>query len=174
MTNTAQKFLFGEDWLTAGKALQIATANLDGIISSDFRKRVRDSQKAVEHIVDKGQPVYGINTGFGPLCTTKISKEETKILQTNILQSHSVGVGKPIDNQIAKLMLILKLHALAKGYSGIAETTLDRILWHINNDAIPVVPSQGSVGASGDLGSPLTFISTTNWYGESELQRQSD
>ena len=111
----------------------------------------------VRNIVEKGHPVYGINTGFGPLCTTKISKEETQILQTNILQSHSVGVGKPIDKEIAKLMLILKVHSLAKGFSGISESTLDRIMWHIENDAIPIVPSQGSVGASGDL-APLSHL----------------
>ncbi|MEX0291528.1 MAG: histidine ammonia-lyase [Flavobacteriaceae bacterium] len=157
MANKTQTFLFGEDWLSAGKALQLASGNLTGTISSACRNRVKASQMAVQHIVEKGHPVYGINTGFGPLCTTKISKEETKILQSNILQSHSVGVGKPIASEIAKLMLILKLHALAKGYSGIAETTLDRILWHINNDAIPLVPSQGSVGASGDL-APLSHL----------------
>src|SRR5690606_21769587 len=74
-----------------------------------------------------------------------------------ILKSHSVGVGLPIDTELAKLMMILKVHSLAKGFSGIAETTLDRILWHIENDAIPIVPSQGSVGASGDL-APLAHL----------------
>ena len=91
------------------------------------------------------------------LRTTKISKEETKILQTNILQSHSVGVGKPISKELSKIMLVLKLQALAKGYSGIQLKTLERILWHIDNDVIPVVPSQGSVGASGDL-APLSHL----------------
>ncbi len=106
---------------------------------------------------EEGHAVYGINTGFGPLCTTSISKEETKTLQSNILKSHSVGVGKPINTEIAKLMLILKVHALAKGFSGIGVATLERIIWHIENDAIPVVPSQGSVGASGDL-APLSHL----------------
>lgn len=157
MADKKKTFYFGEDWLTASISLTIAAGSANGKISDKARERVRESQAAVERIVEKGHPVYGINTGFGPLCTTKISKEETKILQTNILQSHSVGVGKAIDREIAKLMLILKLHALAKGFSGIAETTLDRILWHIDNDAIPIVPSQGSVGASGDL-APLSHL----------------
>jgi len=73
------------------------------------------------------------------------------------LQSHSVGVGEPVSEEIAKLMLVLKIHALAKGYSGIAVKTIHRMLWHINNNAIPVVPSQGSVGASGDL-APLSHL----------------
>jgi histidine ammonia-lyase len=150
-------FLYGDDRLSAGIALNLCSGKTQGKISEISRQKIIASRKVVEKIVDKGEPVYGINTGFGPLCTTKISKEETQILQTNILQSHSVGVGEPIAKEIAKLMLILKMHSLAKGFSGISETTLDRILWHIDNDAIPVVPSQGSVGASGDL-APLSHL----------------
>ncbi|MEL7005365.1 MAG: histidine ammonia-lyase, partial [Bacteroidota bacterium] len=101
--------------------------------------------------------VYGINTGFGALCTTRISEEQTEKLQTNILKSHSVGVGPAIPDSIAKLMLVLKVHSLAKGYSGIKEKTLDRIIWHIDQNIVPMVPSQGSVGASGDL-APLSHL----------------
>lgn len=153
MTN----FSYGEDFLTSGIALRIARHKIKGFLSDETRKKIRKSQQFVADIVQKGKPVYGINTGFGPLCTTKISKDETQILQTNILKSHSVGVGAPIEEEISKLMLILKVHSLAKGHSGIAETTLDRMLWHIEQDAIPVVPSQGSVGASGDL-APLSHL----------------
>ncbi|SHJ73112.1 histidine ammonia-lyase [Maribacter aquivivus] len=152
-----QSFKLGEDWLTAGKAMQIVNGNLSTVLSETTEQKITKSWKIVQNIVDKGHPVYGINTGFGPLCTTKISKSETNILQTNILQSHSVGVGDPIAKDIAKLMLILKAQSLAKGYSGIALKTLNRIIWHIDNDAIPVVPSQGSVGASGDL-APLSHL----------------
>lgn len=152
-----QTFKLGEDWLTAGKAMQIVNNEYAVTLSRATEQKIADSWKIVQNIVDKGHPVYGINTGFGPLCTTKISKSETNILQTNILQSHSVGVGEPVDNDIAKLMLILKAQSLAKGYSGIAIETLNRIIWHIENDATPVVPSQGSVGASGDL-APLSHL----------------
>ena len=151
MATSKKIFFFGEDHLTAGLALCLVRGTIKGQISETARKKIRESHQTVLRIVEMGQPVYGINTGFGPLCTTKISKTETKILQTNILQSHSVGVGQPIENEIAKLMLVLKAHSLSKGFSGIAEATLDRIIWHIDNDAIPIVPSQGSVGASGDL-----------------------
>jgi histidine ammonia-lyase len=157
MVSVPNTFNFGEDWLTASTALAIAKGEAKINLSKETRSKINDSWKIVRNIVEKGHPVYGINTGFGPLCTTKISKEETQILQTNILQSHSVGVGKPIDKEIAKLMLILKVHSLAKGFSGISESTLDRIIWHIENDAIPIVPSQGSVGASGDL-APLSHL----------------
>tara|TARA_R110002033_G_scaffold79931_2_gene130954 strand:- start:22814 stop:24394 length:1581 start_codon:yes stop_codon:yes gene_type:complete len=157
MKSISKSFKLGEGWLTSGIALSIAKGKTNVELSSESRKKINHSAKIVANIVEKGKAVYGINTGFGPLCTTKISKEESKLLQTNILKSHSVGVGKPIDSEIAKLMLILKVQSLAKGYSGITETTLDRILWHIENDAIPIVPSQGSVGASGDL-APLSHL----------------
>ncbi len=157
MIKTPKTFHYGEDWLTTSIALAISSGSTKASISEATRKKIRSSWTIVQNIVEKGDPVYGINTGFGPLCTTKISKEETRILQTNILQSHSVGVGDPIDRELAKLMLILKVQSLSKGYSGIAESTLDRIIWHIENDVIPVVPSQGSVGASGDL-APLSHL----------------
>lgn len=157
MVSSTNNFLYGEEELSCSIALEIASGTIQGQLSNTARKRVRESKKVVENIVEKGEAVYGINTGFGPLCTTNISKEETRILQTNILKSHSVGVGEPIKNELAKLMLILKIHSLAKGYSGIAEKTLDRILWHIENNVIPIVPSQGSVGASGDL-APLAHL----------------
>lgn len=157
METTKSIFKLGEDWLTAGKAMNLAKGSLQLMITATTEKKITDSWRIVRGIVDKGEAVYGINTGFGPLCTTKISKQETSVLQTNILQSHSVGVGTPIDSPIAKLMLILKAQSLAKGYSGIALETIQRIIWHIENDAIPVVPSQGSVGASGDL-APLSHL----------------
>lgn len=157
MNSAPLTFNFGEDWLTTSSALAISLGETKTKMTPATRKKIKASWEMVQNIVTKGHPVYGINTGFGPLCTTKISIEETTILQTNILKSHSVGVGEPIAKEIAKLMMILKVHSLAKGFSGIAETTLDRIIWHIEHDAIPVVPSQGSVGASGDL-APLSHL----------------
>ncbi len=144
-------FCYGKDHLTASIALSVARGEVRGIIDEDARERILKSAADVRQIVDKGDTVYGVNTGFGPLCTTIISAEDTQILQENILKSHSVGVGEAISTEIAKLMLILKLHSLAQGYSGIALATLERILWHIDEDIIPIVPAQGSVGASGDL-----------------------
>ncbi|MEK6152206.1 histidine ammonia-lyase [Flavobacteriaceae bacterium 3-367] len=157
MIHVPKTFCYGEDHLTASIALALARGRTQGILKEATRKKVAANRRIVEKIVSAGDAVYGINTGFGPLCTTKISKEETKILQTNILKSHSVGVGAPIASEIAKLMMILKVHSLAKAHSGIALSTLDRILWHIENNAIPVVPAQGSVGASGDL-APLSHL----------------
>ncbi len=150
-------FNYGEDKLTTGLALEIARGLKKGVIGTDAAKRIAASQEAVSSIVERGETVYGINTGFGPLCTTIISAEDTKKLQSNILKSHSAGVGESIPVEVAQLMMVLKVHALAKGFSGIARETLDRIIWHIENNITPVVPSQGSVGASGDL-APLAHL----------------
>ncbi len=157
MVNQLNTFSFGEDHLCSSIALSLVNGGTKGKISKQAFKKINESYDTVQEIIEKGSPVYGINTGFGPLCTTSISKEETRILQKNIIQSHSVGVGEPIATNLAKLMLILKVHSLAKGYSGISQSTLERILWHIEHNAIPQVPSQGSVGASGDL-APLSHL----------------
>jgi len=152
-----KNFNYGIDHLTIGICLDIAAGKVKGIINDKAAAGIHTSWKEVEKIVHAQLPVYGINTGFGPLCDTRISEEDTSLLQSNILKSHSVGVGKPIPQEIAKLMLISKVHALAQGYSGIAPQTLERIIWHIDNDIIPVVPEKGSVGASGDL-APLSHL----------------
>lgn len=149
-------FTYG-DHITAGIALDIAQGRVNGVLGRDSLMKIRTSQKIVADIAAGKEVVYGINSGFGPLCTTKISPENTKLLQSNILKSHSVGIGDPIPQEIAKLMLILKVQSLAQGFSGIRVSTLERILWHIDNEIIPVVPSQGSVGASGDL-APLAHL----------------
>lgn len=150
-------FKYGIDTLTVFKAIQLSTGKLLGIIDETAKQKINQSQQYVNDIVANNDTVYGINTGFGILANKKISEEDTRTLQYKILQSHSVGVGNPIPKQVAKLMLITKLHALAQGFSGVQLSTLERILWHIDNDVIPVVPEKGSVGASGDL-APLAHL----------------
>ena len=138
-------------------SLAIANGTCKGVIDEQAIKRVTAAEQEVNQIVNSGQVVYGINTGFGILASTAISAEDTSLLQHKILQSHSVGVGQSLAPEVAKLMLITKMHSLAKGYSGIRLATLQRIGWHIDNDIIPIVPEKGSVGASGDL-SPLAHL----------------
>ncbi|REE05974.1 histidine ammonia-lyase [Marinoscillum furvescens] len=150
-------FQFGEDTLTPALALALARGSLNGAFSSTTKEKIIKSHDAVAAIANGDRVVYGVNTGFGPLCTTIISKEQTRALQENILRSHSVGVGDAVPQEVVKLMLVTKLHALSFGYSGIALATLERIHWHLQNDIIPMVPTQGSVGASGDL-APLAHL----------------
>ena len=116
MTNQ-EYFNYGEDHLTTGLALRIASGEITGRITPVAAEVIEESRKRVDEIVANHQSVYGINTGFGSLCTTIISEKDTKTLQYNILKSHSVGVGDPISPEIAKLMMILKVHALSMGLS---------------------------------------------------------
>jgi histidine ammonia-lyase len=153
----SQEFEYGIETLTTGKALAIARGEIKGVLNDAARERITTSQQQVQQIVDDHKTVYGVNTGFGILANAKISEADTRTLQHKILQSHSVGVGDPIPVEVAKLMLITKMQALAQGYSGVQLQTLERINWHIEQDVIPVVPEQGSVGASGDL-APLAHL----------------
>ena len=150
-------FNYGIDKLTVGTVIAIADGKIKGVLNKEAINRINTSQQSVQQIVANKKTVYGINTGFGILASAPISEEDTAILQYKILQSHSVGVGDPIPVEVAKLMLITKVHALAQGFSGIQLSTIERIIWHIENDVIPVVPEKGSVGASGDL-APLAHL----------------
>ncbi len=151
------EFKYGIDKLTVEKALGISRETIKGVITNEVEDRIVKNHNAVKSIVEGDKLVYSINTGFGSLCTTRISKEETGFLQENLLKSHSAGIGSPIEPEISKLMLILKVHALCMGYSGISLKVVERICWHIDNNYIPLVPKQGSVGASGDL-APLAHL----------------
>lgn len=150
-------FHYGTDRLTVDKTIAIASGKLKAILGQDAIRKVNASHASVKQIVEANKTVYGVNTGFGILANTPISAEDTATLQYKILQSHSVGVGDPISTEVAKIMLITKVHALAQGFSGVQLSTLERIIWHIENDVIPVVPEKGSVGASGDL-APLAHL----------------
>jgi histidine ammonia-lyase len=152
-----ESFFYGSDQLTVRTAIMLAEGSLKGMLNADTIQKIRESQQHVRRMVEKNKTVYGVTTGFGILANTKINDEDAATLQYKILQSHSVGVGEPISKQMARLMLITKAHALARGYSGIQLETLQRILWHVENDVIPVVPEKGSVGASGDL-APLAHL----------------
>jgi histidine ammonia-lyase len=148
-------FHYGEDNLTIGKVISLAKGLIHGLISNSQKKKIVESSEIVRNKSFGSKPIYGVNTGFGPLCTEKISTNQLIDLQRKLLLSHSMGTGNPLDHNLAKCILILKVHALAKGFSGIQVTTIQRIIWMIQNNIIPYIPEQGSVGASGDL-APLS------------------
>lgn len=154
---SASIFYFGKDHLTVSIAMELARGKRKGVLHDETIRSIGESADIVADIVASEEVVYGINTGFGPLCNTRISKEDTRILQDNILRSHAVGVGNFLTKELSKLMLILKVHSLAKGYSGVSLALIERIIWHLEKDLIPCVPEQGSVGASGDL-APLAHL----------------
>lgn len=121
------------------------------------RPDIRKSQALVEACANGDAPVYGVNTGFGKLANQRINKEQLHTLQLNLIRSHSVGVGEPLSAPIIRLMMATKAASLARGYSGVREIVIDTLLAVHNAGLVPDVPSQGSVGASGDL-APLAHM----------------
>lgn len=117
------------------------------------------SAQTVEAIVATGAPVYGINTGFGKLASVRIEREDLEALQRNIVLSHAAGIGAPMPVPVVRLMMALKLASLAQGASGVRPETLSMLEALLQHEVIPVVPCQGSVGASGDL-APLAHLAT--------------
>ena len=150
-------FNYGLDRLSLGLAKEIVDGKRKGVLNEKSISKIDRCSEEVRKIVDHKSAVYGVNTGLGQLCDVSIPEDDILTLQSNILQSHACGIGKPIPTEIAKLMLITKVHSLAMGYSGVTLTTLKRIIWHIDSDIIPLVPEKGSVGASGDL-APLAHL----------------
>ncbi len=126
-------------------------------LNSDSRARVAASAAAVERIVAGGDTVYGVNTGFGLLANTRIPEDRLAELQRNLILSHSCGLGDPLPRHVVRLMIVLKLLGLGRGYSGVRPRVIDALQALLDADAMPVVPSQGSVGASGDL-APLAHL----------------
>jgi histidine ammonia-lyase len=150
-------FKYGIDKLTVKKVIALSNGNLKGILTEEAQAKITSCRKKVETMANSDKAVYGVNTGFGPLCDVQITPKETSKLQENLLITHAVGVGKPIDKKLSKIMLICKVHALSQGFSGIRLEVVNRILYFIEKDLLPVVPEQGSVGASGDL-APLSHL----------------
>jgi histidine ammonia-lyase len=120
-------------------------------------ERIRAARGVVERAVDSGATVYGITTGFGSLANVRIEPEQADALQQAIVRSHATAVGRPLGKDEARAMLLLRAHVLALGHSGVRVQLVERMVEMLNRDLIPVVPEQGSLGASGDL-APLAVL----------------
>ena len=154
--------------LTDADVITVARERAPVALSPGARSRVRASRALVERLVREGRTVYGITTGVGDLAGVSISAEQTAQLQVNIVRSHSAGVGEPLPDEIVRAMMVLRAHALALGYSGVREELIELLLEMLNHGVHPVIPSQGSVGASGDL-APLAHLALA-MIGEGEVQ----
>ncbi len=121
-------------------------------------KKIDSSKKIVGEIIDQGKTVYSINTGFGALAKVKIPDEQFAQLQRNIVLSHAAGVGKFLEDDVVRLVMFLKINALAQGYSGVRRDVIELLIGLYNNEIYPCIPEKGSVGASGDL-APLSHMS---------------
>jgi len=143
--------------LTTTQIDQIANGHAQVAIAPSALERVQASRARIEKRLTDGHTIYGVNTGFGKLSDVQIAEEDNELLQLNLLRADAVGVGVPLEKTIVRAMMVLRANALAKGYSGIRLETLQLLVDLINHHVHPIVPSQGSVGASGDL-APLSHI----------------
>lgn len=139
----------------------------DCVLTADARARVRASRQVVERAIKSGRQVYGVNTGFGHLSHVGIEKGDLAALQQNLVRSHCTGVGAPLSERIVRAILVMRANCLARGHSGLRVETLQRLVDFLRHRIHPVVPEQGSVGASGDL-APLAHIALT-LIGEGEV-----
>jgi histidine ammonia-lyase len=137
--------------LTPDEVVALAHRRSRPILASSVGNRMAPARRIVEEAVAGDEIVYGITTGFGALSTTRVEPEEAAELQVNLLRSHAAGVGPPVPDELVRAMLALRARTLAQGHSGVRTEIVTRLVQMLDQDLLPVVPSQGSVGASGDL-----------------------
>lgn len=153
-----QKFFLGKDNLTTSVLTSLGTkVNPDVSIDQEARKRCEFFRNKVTQVLAGDERVYGINTGFGYLSNVAIPKNKLAQLQLNLVRSHACGVGRPVDNDFVRGLLVLRAHTFMFGNSGIRPVVVDKVLQFLQADILPVIPCQGSVGASGDL-APLSHL----------------
>lgn len=149
--------LTGDD-LTLADAERLLSGKTHELRLADrARKQVVRSRACLTDLLERGETIYGVNTGFGKLASTRIEPGEVLQLQENLLRSHAVGVGALLSAPVARLALALRIQALAKGYSGVTPDLIDALIAVFNKGVVPAIPEQGSVGASGDL-APLAHL----------------
>lgn len=147
------------DHLTIERIGEIIYNNYKIELSDDARKRIIRSREYLDaRIAKEENPIYGVTTGFGSLCSVSISKDQLSQLQVNLIKSHACGVGERLPNDIIKMMILLKVQSLSYGFSGCKLDTVERLIDMFNNNIFPIILEQGSLGASGDL-VPLAHMS---------------
>ncbi len=156
MSNTI--ILDGES-LTINDLLKVTRQQYQVELSEESKKRIKESRKILEEQIEKGTTIYGVSTGFGKLANTLISKKEQSVLQENIIRSHSIGFGPFIPDEIIRGAMVIIVNSYCRGCSGIRLSTVEQYIALINNNIVPLVPSVGSLGASGDL-SPLAYVAS--------------
>jgi histidine ammonia-lyase len=164
--------LITADHLTIERIGEIVYGGEKIELSEDAKHRIRRCRTYLDKkISGNNAPIYGVTTGFGSLCNVSIGKDQLSQLQINLIKSHACGTGERVPNDIAKLMLLLKIQSLSYGYSGVKLDTVQRLVQFFNNDIYPVVYKQGSLGASGDLVPlahlclPLLGLGEVEWQG---------
>lgn len=143
--------------LTMSQVWQVAMNQQKVELAAEARSHIARSRSYIETLAAGEAPIYGVNTGFGAFSSVRISKEDLERLQVNLIRSHSVGVGAPFSPSETRAMMLLRANTLARGNSGVRVEVVEKILEFLNLNLIPVIPSKGSVGASGDL-APLSHL----------------
>ena len=149
----------GSDKLTIETISNILHQKTKLGLTDDVRNAIQKCRTYLDKkLHEREEPVYGVNTGFGSLCKVKISDDDIEQLQYNLIRSHACGVGDIIDDEVNKILLLLKVQSLSYGNSGVSVETVWRLIDFFNMDILPVIYEQGSLGASGDL-CPLSHMS---------------
>jgi len=161
--------LNGEN-LTIEDVVTVARENTKVMITEEAEKRVKRSRETLEKLVQKNHVIYGVNTGFGALSNIEISPQEIEQLQSNLIRSHSSGVSPPLNREIVRATMLLRVNTLAKGYSGVRLQTVKKLMKMLNRGVHPRIPRKGSVGASGDLAPLSHMILVLMGEGEAEYQ----
>lgn len=156
MTSPETLVLTGRD-LTLDDVGRVARGGVPVVLADGAREKVAAARAVIARVAGGGGAVYGVNTGFGDLATVRIAPEKLTILQERLLLSHAAGMGEPLDDRVVRTMLLLRANALARGHSGVRPELVERLLAFLEHDLLPMVPSRGSVGASGDL-APLAHL----------------
>ncbi len=154
--------------ITLEKIEKFIRENRRVVLSNDAKKRINRSRALIEKWIKEDKVIYGVTTGFGEFSNVKISERDTETLQRNLIVSHAACVGENLPPHIVKIMMLLRANALARGNSGIRLSTLQHLIDMINCNIIPIIPSQGSVGSSGDL-APLSHL-VLAMIGEGDVQ----
>ena len=161
--------------LTLEDIQQVASQKKEASLAKDSIKRINQSRKWTEEILQKGEPVYGINTGLGVFADKKISPQETRRMNRNMILSHSVGTGDSLPDDVVRAAMLIRVNTLAKGYSGVRLELISTLLEMLNKGVIPLIPSQGSLGSSGDLAplSHLGLVLSTDEEDQEDLSGQA-
>lgn len=160
--NQSVSLLINGENLTIDQVFQVAMAKEAGQLcvvklAEEAKVAMQSSKQYIDDRIAKGEVMYGVNTGFGAFSSVRISDDEIEELQRNLIRSHCVGIGEPFSIPETRAVMLLRANALARGHSGIRPVVVEKILEFLNNEIIPVIPCQGSVGASGDL-APLSHL----------------
>ena len=164
---TLSKVILDGNTLSSSEIWRIALGKSDLDVSDSSWTRIVKSRKVVDDILDSGEIVYGINTGFGALVNQTISNEDLHQLQNNLIRSHATGIGENMSESSVRAMMVARINSFAKGYSGVHPNVVQQLIDFVNMNITPVIPRIGSLGASGDL-APLSHMALA-LIGEGEV-----